>query len=55
MHQYTNLSSLLASPFCAQARSKKGAAAVQLLHDYSIHHVMLDEVATYVGPDLEDE
>lgn len=36
------------------AKSASGACAVQLASDFSVHRLLLDEVAMYVGP-MDDE
>ncbi len=36
------------------AKSDAGACAVQLAHDFSIHRLLLDHVAMYVGSMDED-
>jgi hypothetical protein len=36
------------------ARSDGGAAAIQLASDFSVHRLMLDDIAAYVGS-MDDE
>lgn len=38
-----------------KANYDEGVAAVQLLRDYEVHRVLLDDIAEYVGPLDEEE